>query len=66
MTRTEQAYVKRLEKRIENLLIGYWIIKTWLSFPDINDTVYHIGRLATQKILDEKKAQKREEKESRK
>lgn len=61
MTRKEQAYVRRLEKRIDNLLTGYRIIKTWLSFPDLNDTIYHIGGLATQKILDEKAAQKREE-----
>ena len=65
MTRTEQAYVKRLEKRIDNLLTGYQIIKTWLSFPNQDDTIYHIGSFVTQKILDEKAAQKREERSAR-
>ena len=62
MTRTEQAYVKRLEKRIDNLLTGYQIIKTWLSFPNQDDTIYHIGSLVTQKIEDEKYAQAEEKK----
>ena len=62
MTRTEQAYVKRLEKRIDNLLTGYQIIKTWLSFPNQDDTIYHIGSLVTQKIEDEKYAQAKEKK----
>lgn len=60
MTRKEQAYVKRLKKRIDDLLSGYQIIKVWLSYPNQNDTIYHIGSLATQKILDEKAEQKRE------
>ena len=61
MTRKEQAYVKRLKKRIDDLLSGYYAIKVWLSYPNQNDTMYHIGELATQKILDEKAAQKRED-----
>jgi hypothetical protein len=64
MTRTEQAYVKRLKKRIDNLLTGYRIIKTWLSFPNTDDTIYHIGSLATMKIQDEETAQAKEEKRS--
>lgn len=61
MTRKEQAYVKRLENRRHELFTGLAIIKTWLSFPDLSDTIYHIGSLATQKILDDKAARKREE-----
>lgn len=61
MTRKEQAYVKRLKKRIDDLLSGYQIIKTWLSYPDDATTrCYHIGKLATQKILDEKAAKEKE------
>ena len=62
MTRTEQAYVKRLEKCINNLLTGYHVIKTWLSFPNQDDTIYHIGSLVTQEIEAEKYAQAKEEK----
>jgi hypothetical protein len=61
MTRQEQAYVKRLKKRIRDLYMGYCVIKTWLSMPkDDEETIYHIASLCTEKILNEKAAMKKE------
>jgi hypothetical protein len=61
MTRTEQAYVKRLKNRIRDLYMGYCIIKTWLSMSkDEEETIYHIASLCTEKILNEKAAMKKE------
>lgn len=61
MTRSEQAYVKRLEKRNERLFVALCIIKTWLSFPDDATTrCYHIGKLAEETIQSEQAARARE------
>lgn len=61
MTRSEQAYVKRLQKRNEDLFAALCIIKTWLSFPDDATTrCYHIGKLAEEKIQAEKAARAKE------
>lgn len=61
MTRQEQAKFKRLEKRRDNLFSALCIIKTWMSFVDNpRDTLFHIARLVTEKIEDEKLAEKKE------
>ena len=61
MTRSEQAYVKRLEKRNEELFVALAIIKTWLSFPDDATTrCYHIGKLVEEKIQVEQAARAKE------
>ena len=60
MTRQEQAYVKRLKKRIRDLYMGYCIIDTWIKIAKDDDTIYHIASLCTEKILNEKAAMKKE------
>ena len=60
MTRKELAAFKRLDKRRDRLFKSLCIIKTWLSFPDEGQTLYHIGKLVTECILDEKVAQAKE------
>ena len=61
MTRSEQAYVKRLQKRNDELFVALCTIKTWLSFPDHPTTqCYHIGRLVEEKIQAEKTARAKE------
>ena len=61
MTRSEQAYVKRLEKRNESLFTALCIIERWLSFPDDAKTrCYHIGRLAVETIQSEQTARAKE------
>lgn len=61
MTRSEQAYVKRLQKRNEDLFAALCIINTWLSFPDDATTrCYHIGKLVEEKIQAEKAARAKE------
>lgn len=62
MTRSELTYVKRLEKRNDNLFSALCIIKTWLGFPDDARTrCYHIGKLAEERIIEEKNARAKEE-----
>lgn len=62
MTRSEGAYVKRLQKRIYDMFSTLCIIKTWLSFPDDpQERCYRIGKLVTEKILTEKEAKRNEE-----
>ena len=60
MTRKELAAFKRLDKRRDNLFRALCIIKMWLSFPDEGRTLYHIGKLVTERIMDEKAAQAKE------
>ena len=60
MTRKEQAAFKRLEKRRDGLLSALCVIKTWLSFPDEEHTLYHIGKLVTERIEEERAAMARE------
>ena len=61
MTRQEQAYVKRLEKRNHELFAALCIIRTWLSFPEDPTTrCYHIGKLCTERIEAEREARRKE------
>ena len=60
MTRKELAAFKRLDKRRDRLFKALCTIKTWLAFPDDEATLYHIGKLATECIMDEKVAQEKE------
>lgn len=60
MTRKELAAFKRLDKRRDKLFVALCIIKTWLSFPDDGQTLYQIGKLVTECIIDEKTAQAKE------
>ena len=60
MTRKELAAFKRLDKRRDGLLSALCIIKTWLSFPDDGQTLYHIGKLMTERIEEERAAMARE------
>ena len=60
MTRKEQAAFKRLEKRRDGLLSALCVIKTWLSFPDEEHTLYHIGKLVTERIEEERAAMAKE------
>lgn len=61
MTRKEQAKFKRLEKRRDNLLSALYVIKTWMSFVnDPRDTLFHIAKLVTEKIENERLAEKKE------
>lgn len=61
MTRKELAAFKRLEKRRDGLLSALCVIKTWLSLPkDEEDTLYHIAKLVTERIEDERAAMARE------
>ena len=60
MTRKELAAFKRLDKRRDRLLKALCIIKTWLSFPDDETTLYHIGKLVTEHIEEERAATAKE------
>jgi len=61
MTRKEQAAFKRLDKRRDNMFTALCIIKTWLAFPDEDRTLYHIGKLVTERIEEERAAAAKEE-----
>ena len=61
MTRKEQAAFKRIEKRRDGLLSALCVIKVWLSLPkDEEDTLYHIAKLVTERIEEERAAMARE------
>lgn len=60
MTRKELAAFKRLDNRRDKLFRALCIIKTWLSFPNDEHTLYHIGKLVTECIVEEKTAQAKE------
>lgn len=60
MTRKELAAFKRLDKRRDRLFKALCTIKTWLAFPDDEDTLYHIGKLVTESIEVERAAMARE------
>lgn len=60
MTRKELAAFKRLDKRRDRLFSALCIIKTWLSFPNEGQTLYHIGKLVTECIEEERSAQAKE------
>lgn len=56
MTRKELAAFKRLDKRRDRLFKTLCIIMTWLAFPDEGHTLYHIGKLVTESIEEERAA----------
>ena len=60
MTRKEQSAFKRLDKRRDQMFSALCVIKTWLSFPDEENTLYHIGKLVTERIESERAAMARE------
>ena len=60
MTRKELAAFKRLNKRRDRMFAALCIIKTWLSFPDDGHTLYHIGKLVTERIEEERASIARE------
>ena len=60
MTRKELAAFKRLDKRRDNMFTALCIIKTWLAFPDDGHTLYHIGKLVTERIEEERAAMAKE------
>ena len=61
MTRQELAAFKRLEKRRDGLLSTLCVIKVWLSLPkDEEDTLYHIAKLVTERIEEERAAMAKE------
>ena len=60
MTRQELAAFKRLDRRRDGLFSALCVIKTWLSFPDDRATLYHIGKLVTERIEEERAAMARE------
>ena len=60
MTRKELAAFKRLDRRRDGMFSAQCIIKTWLSFPDEEHTLYHIGKLVTERIEEECAAMARE------
>ena len=61
MTRKELAAFKRLDKRRDGLLSALRVIKTWLSLPeDSEDTLYHVAKLVTECIEEERAAMARE------
>lgn len=62
MTRAEQAAVKRLDKRRNDLFVALCIIHTWIvaGFDGPTELLYKISKLVTQHIEDEKAAQRKE------
>lgn len=60
MTRKEEAAFKRLDKRRDSLFSALCVIETWLSFPDDEQTLYHIGKLVTERIEEERAAMAKE------
>ena len=61
MTRKEQAYVKRLEKRRRELFTALAIIEAWLSLPeDSEDILFQIAKLCTERLEADKEAERKE------
>ena len=61
MTRKELAAFKRLDKRRDRLFVALCIIHTWLALPeDREDTLYHVAKLCTEHIEEERAAMARE------
>ena len=60
MTRKELAAFKRLDKRRDNMFSALCIIKTWLAFQNDGHTMYHIGKLVTERIEEEQDAKAKE------
>ena len=60
MTRKELAAFKRLDKRRDSLFSALCVIKTWIAFPDDGATLYHIAKLATERIEEERAAMAKE------
>ena len=60
MTRKELAALKRLDKRRDSMFKALCVIKTWLLFPDDGHTLYHIGKLVTECIEEERAAMAKE------
>lgn len=60
MTRKELTALKRLDRRRDKLFSALCIIKTWLAFPDEGQTLYHIGKLCTEVIEEERAAMAKE------
>lgn len=61
MTRKELAAFKRLDKRRDRLLAALCTIHTWLCLPeDGEDTLYHVAKLCTERIEEERSAMARE------
>ena len=61
MTRKELAAFKRLDKRRDSMFSTLCVIKTWLALPeDREDTLYHVARLVTERIEEERAAMARE------
>lgn len=61
MTRKEQAAFKRLDKRRDSMFSALCVIKTWLALPeDREDTLYHVAKLCTERIEEERSAMIRE------
>ena len=61
MTRKELAAFKRLEKRRDGLFSALCTIHTWLALPeDREDTLYHVAKLCTERIEEERAAMAKE------
>jgi len=61
MTRQELAAFKRLDKRRDSMFSALCVIKTWLSLPeDSEDTLYHVAKLVTECIEEERAAMAKE------
>lgn len=61
MTRKEQAAFKRLDKRRDRLFAALCTIHTWLALPeDSEDTLYHVAKLVTECIEEERAAMEKE------
>ena len=64
MTRTEQAFVKRLDARRENLLVALRIVHVWLISPwcarSAEEMCQLIARHVEQRIAEEEAAARKE------
>ena len=61
MTRKELAAFKRLDKRRDSMFSALCTIHTWLALPeDSEDTLYHVARLVTERIEEERAAMAKE------
>lgn len=69
MTRTEQAYVKRIDARRERLLVALRIINVWLDSPycapSAEDMCARIAEFVTKEISQEDVARSAEESRQR-